>query len=225
MSVTSTSAPDAAAAASDVTVTEAPVDSARRCASASTDGSGRETLGRGNRDVDARGDAAEHQRVRHVVRAVAVVRHPQAAQRAFAFDEGLQIGEHLAGVELVGERVDDRHRRGRGHRGEPHLPERPPHDGIDVAGQHFRGVLQRLLAAELGAAAIDDDGVPAELSDTDFEGESGPGGVLVEDDGDSARSFERAPAERVFLQFGCQLEDFGLLVGCQVVVAQEVSSH
>ena len=78
-----------------------------------------------------------------------------------------------------------------GHGVEPVLPERPPHDGVDVAGQHLRGVLQRLVAAQLGAAAVDDDGVPAELRDAHLEGEPGAGGVLVEEDRDAARPLQR----------------------------------
>ena len=59
-----------------------------------------------------------------------------------------------------------------------------------IAGQHLCGVLQSLVAAQLGAATVDDDGVPAELRDAHLEGEPGAGGVLVEDDRDAARSLE-----------------------------------
>ena len=186
---------------------------------------GLETGGGGDGDMYARGDPAEHQRVRHVVGAVAEVGQPQAVQRAPAFVERLQIGEHLARVELVGQRVDHRHRRGGRHRGQPLLGEGPPHDGVDVARQHPSGVLQRLLAPQLGVAAVDHDGVPAELGDADLEREPGAGGVLVEDDGHAARAFERAAAERGLLQLGGQRQHLGLLVGRQVVVAQEVPGH
>ena len=155
-------------------------------------GCGLETGWRGDGHVDARGHAAEHQRVRHVVGAVAEVGQPQPRQRALALGERLQVGEHLARVELVGQRVDDRHRRTGCHRGQPFLGERPPHDGVDVARQHPAGVLQRLLAAELGAAAVDDDGVPAELRDAHLEREPGAGRVLLEDHGDAARALQRA---------------------------------
>ena len=104
----------------------------------------------------------------------------------------------------------------------PLLRERAPHDRVDVARQHPSGVLERLLAAELGAAAVDDHGVTAELGDADLEREPGAGRVLVEDDGDAARPFERPAAERVLLQLGGEREHLGLLVGRQVVVAQEV---
>ena len=128
-------------------------------------------------------------------------------------------------MELVGQRVDDRHGGGFGHRAQTGLPVGAPDDGIDIAGQHFRGVLQRLLAAELGAAAVDHHCVPAELGDTHLEREPGAGGVLVEDHRDAAGAVQRAVAERVFLQLGGQRQHLGLFIGLQVVVAQEVSDH
>jgi hypothetical protein len=67
--------------------------------------------------------------------------------------------------------------------------------------------------------------VAAELSDANLERESGAGRVLVEDDGHAARALERAPAERVVLQFGGQRQHLGLLVGRQVVVTQEMPRH
>ena len=94
-----------------VSVTVAPVSAARRSAAATNSGSRLETGGGGDGDVDTGGHPAQHQRVRHVVGAVAEVGQPQPVQRALALGERLQIGEHLARVELVGQRVDDRHRR------------------------------------------------------------------------------------------------------------------
>ncbi len=102
---------------------------------------GLETGGGGDGDMNAGGDPAQHQRVRHVVGTVAEVRQPQAVQCADALVERLQIGQHLAGVELVGERIDDRHGRPRSHGGQPVLSERPPDDRLDVSRQDPPGVL------------------------------------------------------------------------------------
>jgi hypothetical protein len=172
---------------------------------------GRECAGSGDRDVNAGGGAAQQQRVRHVVGAVAEIGQFEPGQRPLAFGDRLQVGQHLAGMELVGERVDHRHRCGRGHRGEPILAEGAPHDRIDVAGQHFCGVAQRLVAAQLGAAGVDHHRVPAQLGNAQLEREPGPGRAFVEDHCDTARSFERTMAQRILLQLGSQLEDFGLL--------------
>ena len=128
-------------------------------------------------------------------------------------------------MELVGQGVDDGHRGARRHLLETLLPERPPDDGVDVPGQDAPGVLEGLLAAELGAATVDDDGVSAELGHTHLEGEPGPGGVLLEDDADAARTLQRPPGERVLLEFRCESEDLGLLGRTQIVVPQEVSER
>lgn len=151
---------------------------------------GQEALGSRDGDVDTRGDPAEQQRVGHVVGAVAEVGQPQAAQRPLAFGDGLQVGQHLTRMELIGERVDHGHRRDRRHGVQPLLAEGSPDDGIDVAGQHLCGVLQGFVAAQLGAAAVDDDGMPAQLRDAQLEGEPGAGGVLVEDDRHPARPLQ-----------------------------------
>lgn len=108
------------------------------------------------------------------------------------------------------------------HGSQAFLRERPPHDGVDIAGQHPARVLEGLLAAQLGAPTVDDDGVTTELGDAHFKREPRAGGVLLEDDGHAARSLQRARTERCLLEFGCQREDFGLLRGRQIVVAQEV---
>ena len=181
-----------------------------------------ETGWRGDGHVHAGGHAADHQRVRHIVGAVTEVGHPQAAERPLAFGQGLQVGKHLAGMEVVGQRIDDGNRCRGGHRGEPVLAEGAPHDRVDETRQHPAGVLQRFVAAELGGPAVDDDGVPAELGDAHLEGEPGASGVLVEDHRHPARPFERPPAQRVLLQLGRQREHLGLFGRRQVVVAQEV---
>jgi hypothetical protein len=163
--------------------------------------------------------------VRHVVGAVAEVGQPQPGQgrrAAPALGQGLQVGQHLAGVEVVGQRVDDRHRGGGGHRGQPLLGEGAPHHRVDVAGQHHPGVLQGLLPPQLGAAPVDDDGVPAELGDAHLEGEPGAGGVLLEDHRHPARALQRPPGKRGGLELGGQRQHLGLLGRVQVVVAQEV---
>ena len=77
-----------------------------------------------------------------------------------------QVGQDLAGMVVVGEAVDDR------HRGEPRqlldvgVVEGADHDAVDVAREHARGVADRLAAAELDVARRQEEGVPAELRGT-----------------------------------------------------------
>ena len=62
--------------------------------------------------------AREQVRVRHVVRRIAQVRDRHAFERvdaALELGQGQEVGEHLTGVEFVGERVDDRHCGHRSH--------------------------------------------------------------------------------------------------------------
>ena len=102
------------------------------------------------------------------------------------------------------------------------LTEGPPDDRVDVAGQHPAGVFQGLIPTELGPAAIDHDGMPAELGDAHLEGEPGAGGVLVEDHCHPPGPLQRPPAKGGRLEFGGQPQYLGLLGRGQVVVAQEV---
>ena len=92
------------------------------------------------------------------------------------------------------------------------LPEGPPDDRLDVARQDPPGVLERFVATELRAPAVDHDGVPAELGDAHLEREPGPRRVLVEDDGHATGAFEWATTEWGFLQFRGQPENLRLLV-------------
>src|SRR5690606_31639167 len=57
------------------------------------------------------------------------------------------------------------------------------------------------------------------------EGEPGAGRVLVEDDRHAAGPLQRAALRRLPFQLGRQGEHLGLLLGCQVVVAQEMPRH
>ena len=66
-----------------------------------------------------------------------------------------EVGEDLARVELVGERVDHRHARVRGHLLEALLGVRAPDDGRDLAAEHPCGVRDRLALADLGEVAVD----------------------------------------------------------------------
>jgi hypothetical protein len=129
--------------------------------------------------------------MRHVV-AVAEVGEGEPGQPALLLPDGLQVGERLARVRVVGERVDDGDRRRLGEPLDPVLAEGADDDRRDVAGQDLRGVLDRLAATELGAARVDDDRVTAELGDAGFERQPGPGRGLLEDDRDRARPGQRS---------------------------------
>jgi hypothetical protein len=128
-------------------------------------------------------------------------------------------------VEPVGQRVDHRDRAHRRQFLDAVLAERAPHDRRRLAGQHPRDVADRLAAADVRGLRVDDQGQAAEFGDADGEGHPGAQARLVEEDGDGLRALEGAAGEPVLLHRPGQVEDFGLLGGGEVVVAEEVLGH
>src|SRR5512134_163303 len=94
---------------------------------------------------------------------------------------GHQVGEHLAGVVIVGQAVDHGDARPGGHLLHRLLAERPDHDGVYVPGEHPGRVPDGLSAADLGVRRGQEQGVPPEAGHADLEGHPGPGGRLLED--------------------------------------------
>ncbi|MPM93976.1 hypothetical protein SDC9_141118 [bioreactor metagenome] len=164
---------------------------------------------------------AQGVRVAHVVRGVPEVAEGQPAGVALVLPDRLQVGEDLAGVVLIGQRVDDRDPGVRRHLLDPLLPGGPPDDRGHVAAQHPGGVGDRLTAAHLGAGGVDDHRMAAELGDADLEGDPGAGRGLVEDHRDRT-ALERPAGGRVRLEGGGQIEDRGLLGRGEVVIGEEV---
>ena len=103
---------------------------------------------------------------------------------AEALRDGEQVGQHLARVGGVGERVHHRHVGPAGHLLELGVGEGADHDGVDVAGQHAGGVLDGLTAPELRVARARAPPWcrPAGSTPT-CEGHAGAGGGLLEDEG------------------------------------------
>jgi hypothetical protein len=174
---------------------------------------------------EARRGAAEQQRVGHVVRPVAQVDQRAAGEVAEALADREQVGEDLAGVELVGERVDHRHGGACGHLLDARLVARAPDDGIDVAGQHAGGVGDGLAAAELARLRVDDHRGAAELGDAHLERDAGAGAGLVEQHRHRLRARQGPLPVRIGLQRDRQLQHLGLLGRAEVIVAQEVPRH
>jgi hypothetical protein len=169
--------------------------------------------------------AAQQVRVGHVVRGVADVAERKSGELALAFPDGLQIGENLAWVEPVGERIDDGHAAYRRHRLDAFLGERAPHDGGHLAVEYPRGVLDRLAAPELARLRVDDQWVAPQLGDADAERHARSRRVLVEDHRDGTRAGERLADQAVRLHGVGQGEDVEKLSRAEVVVTEEVPRH
>ena len=139
--------------------------------------------------------------------------------------DGLQVGEDLAGVELVGQRVDHRHPADRGHLLDAVLAEGAPHDRGALPVEHPGGVGDRLAAAELAAGGLDDQRVAAELGDADAK-ETRVRVECLSNITATARGARPAASAlgggRVGLERGGEVEHLELLGRGQVVVAEEV---
>ena len=135
----------------------------------------------GQPHVHARGRPGQGVGVGHVVRRVAEVGEREPGQPARALAHGLQVGEQLAGVEVVGEGVDHGDGADRGHPLDPLVGAGAPDDGGDLPVEHAGGVLDRLAPPELRPGGVDDQRVAAEVGDADRERDPGPGAGLVEE--------------------------------------------
>ncbi len=163
--------------------------------------------------------------MRHVVRAVADVGERAPRERAEALGHRLQVGEDLARVELVGQRVDHRDRARARQLLDAVLAGRAPGDRGDLPGEHPGDVGDRLAAPDVRLGRVDLKRQAAELGDADGERDAGAQARLVEEQGDRLRPGQRAEGLAVRLHRLRQVEDLGLLGRAEVVVAQEVPWH
>src|SRR5690606_19597622 len=108
----------------------------------------------GDPDVHTGGRSAEQVRLGHVVPAVAEERQCPAGRTAEPLPDGQQVGQQLARVVAVGQRVDHRDGGGVGDLGEPLVAVGAQHDGGHVAGQHAGRVGQRLTTTEVGGLGV-----------------------------------------------------------------------
>src|SRR5439155_18652099 len=103
-----------------------------------------------------------HERAADVV-PVADVGQTYAGQPAGALADGLQIGERLAWIRLLGEAVEDRDRCGGRERVEVLLPPSAIHDRVEVARKRPRRVGDRLAAGKVRPACVELDRARSEL--------------------------------------------------------------
>ena len=169
--------------------------------------------------------AGDHERVADVV-AVAEVGDADAVEPAQLLADRHHVGDRLAGVELVGEPVDDGDVGVLGELVDVGLLERADHDPVEVAGEHHRGVLDRLAAAELQVAGGEVEARPAELRDADLEAHARARGRLLEDHPERAALEQpmRHPLALARLQPVGVVEDEHELLGRPVVDAEEVTA-
>ncbi len=98
------------------------------------------------------------------------------------------------------------------------LAEGADHDDVDHARDHLRRILDRLAAAQLRVACVQEHRVAAELVDAGFERQARTRGILLEDHGQRA-VVQRVPG-LVVLELGLQdpraVQQVLVLVGSEV---------
>ena len=110
--------------------------------------------------MHARGRPGEQVGLRHVARAIPEEGDGESGEFTTVLADRQQVGQQLAGVEVVAQRVDDRHRGARGHLDQAGLRVGAPDDRGDLALEHAGGVGGGLLAAELAVGGGDDERRP-----------------------------------------------------------------
>ena len=148
-------------------------------------------LGPADHDVHPGGRAGQQPGVAHVAGAVAEEDDVSPASSPLCSRIGEQVGQQLAGVEVVGERVDHRDAgvRPPSPRGWP--GRRCATRSAGLAAQDPGHVGDRLAHADAGQRAVDQHRVAPELGDAGRERRLGAQGRLVEDHRDGDRAGER----------------------------------
>jgi hypothetical protein len=140
-------------------------------------------------DAHPRDGAAVEERVRHVVEGVADVGQRQTLELPLALPHRHEVGQDLAGMRVVRQRVDDRHGRVARQRLDRLVLVQTRDDAIRHPGDDAGEVLDGLLLAERRALDRVVDRVPAELGHAHLEGDPRPKGRLLE------QHQERLPAQ------------------------------
>ena len=180
----------------------------------------------GDADVHACGGTAQQIRVGHVVGRVTEVGDGlvlQVVDAASVLGDGLEVGENLAGMEVIGQGVDHRMGGVLGHFFDAALAEGAPHHTVSHAVEHTSGIGHGLATAQLGAGLVDDQRVAAKLGNADGEAGTGAGGGLVEQYSDGLRTGERLLVEAVVVELDGKFEHLLLFLMVEVVVTQHVA--
>ena len=145
--------------------------------------------------------------------AVAEVREPEARELPEVLLQGQQVGERLARVVQVGERVDDRDRRRSREAPDVVVVEGADDEGAGVAAHHPGGVLDRLAPAELELGRSDDLGDAAEVGDGGAERQPRPGRRLGEVGDDRVAAEQLRPGVRILADLLAEAQQVHQVVG------------
>src|SRR6185436_9099509 len=134
---------------------------------------------RGNMHVEVQNFGSLQPRVADIIR-VPDPRHCLTANRSALLDLGVDVGQNLAGMILVGQAVDHRHARMCGKTLDDFLLESADHHHVAHARNDLGCIFHRFPAAELGIAGAEEDRRPAQLVHAGLERQPGTGALLLE---------------------------------------------
>ena len=161
------------------------------------------------------------QRDRDVV-AITDKRDADALDAPLPLVDRLQVGQRLARVALVRERVDHRHAGVLRQIDQRLVGIRPCDDPVHVSAEHPRHVRDRLSLAQAHLALRQVDRVAAQALHADIEADARPQRRLLEE------QRQRLPCQRVRIPFALQTrrrrQDDLKLIGAQVFDRDEVSA-
>ena len=96
-------------------------------------------------------------------------------------EEGLHVGQQLAGVQVIGQAVDHRDAGVACELGQGAVGEGADHHGVEHARHDDGAIANGFAAAQLGIAWRQEDRLAAQLDHAGFEGQAGTGRGLFED--------------------------------------------
>jgi hypothetical protein len=117
------------------------------------------------------------------------------------FGHGQDIGQHLCGVELVGEPVEHRYPGVFCQLLDDLLPRPAVLDRVVHAAEHTCGVLHRLFVTDLRGSGVDVGHVGTLVVRRDLERATRAGGGLLEDEGNILAGQAVSPVPRVLRVF------------------------
>jgi len=116
-----------------------------------------------------------HQRVRHIVKAVAQVGQFQSGNVTLFFFNGLEVSKDLAGMAVIGQGINDRHGWKFSHFEQVFMFEQTRHHHIHKTGSSLHGITDRFLtASHWRCGHIIIDRMSAHLGHARFKGQSCP---------------------------------------------------
>ena len=134
--------------------------------------------------IHANLSAGKHQRMCHVV-AIADINQLAALEHLHLLLNGKDIRQCLAGMQQVGQTVDNRYACIFSQLDNGIMGEGTDHNTVNEAGQHACSITNRFAAANLGSRIAQINRMAAQLPEANLKGGSGTGGSLGEQHGQS----------------------------------------